>query len=239
MEPAGPPPRDPREPLPEERRTEVIEEHAAGPPPGPPVRPPWQRGWWLLGLFGLAVLAGVLALIFLANDDDDEDDATPTTVTTTVSTTTVPETETTTEPTTTEAPETVSVPDAVGQDHVEAGAAVDDAGLIANTFPVPSQDPRGTVVAQSPAAGTQLDEGSPVQLNVSVGPDSPPDAQVPDVTGPDEADARATCREAGFTCLTRDTSAPSPEEVGEVVDQEPAAGTSAEELTQITLFVGR
>jgi serine/threonine-protein kinase len=244
MQPGDPPPRVPAARVPEERRTQVIEESGPPHPPGPPRRPPWQRGWWLLGLFGLAVLAGAFALIYLANDDEDGDAGPSTTVTTTApETTTTTPTDTDGSPTTTTEPEPepepVAVPDAVGRDHVEAGAAVDDAGLIANTVPVPSQEPQGTVVAQSPRAGTQLDEGSPVQLNVSLGPDPPAEAQVPDLTGPGEREARATCREANFTCVTRDTAAPSSEEVGEVVDQEPAAGTSAETLTQITLFVGR
>ncbi len=234
-------PRDPRPPgEPYERRTEVIEERS---PEGPQRPPPWWReSWWLLGLLGVVVLGGVLALLFLGGDDEDgRTDARPTT-TVTVETETEPDVETETEAATTTvttAPEQVSVPDAIGQDHVGAGAAVDDVGLVADTFPVPSDEPRGTVVAQNPDPGTELAEGSPVRLNVSLGPASRPTGEIPDVTGPAAADARARCREANFTCLTRETAAPSAEEVGEVVDQEPAAGSPAEVLTQITLFVGR
>jgi beta-lactam-binding protein with PASTA domain len=94
-------------------------------------------------------------------------------------------------------------------------------------------------VAQNPDPNTQITEGDHVRLNVSTGPATRPTGEIPDFTGPDEHGARARCREANFTCRTVDRNAPSPEEVGEVIDQAPAAGTSAEVLTQITLFAGR
>jgi serine/threonine-protein kinase len=149
---------------------------------------------------------------------------------------TVAETETETE---TAEPETAEVPDVVGQDHVEAGAAVADAGFLAETYPVRAAEPAGQVIAQNPDGGTELQEGERVRLNVSSGEGAPPTADVPDVTGPDVQDGLETCREANFTCRVVERDAPSQEEVGEVIDQRPAAGSRAPELTQITLFVGR
>jgi beta-lactam-binding protein with PASTA domain len=147
------------------------------------------------------------------------------------------EVETETEPV---EPQEVDVPDVMGQDHVDAGAAVDDAGLVANTHPVPDEtQERGTVVAQNPDGGTRVNEGSPIRLNVAIGPDERESVQVPDVTGDDEADARRQCREAGLTCLTVNREAPRPDTVGRVILQEPSPGTSVEELTQIRLYVGR
>jgi serine/threonine-protein kinase len=151
------------------------------------------------------------------------------TQTTTVTTTT----------TTTTAPETAAVPDVVGQDHVDAGAAVEALGLVADSYPVPSDEAAGTVVSQNPAAGQELETGESVRLNVSLGPDPPEPIEVPDVTGPEASEARAQAREAGFTVRTIYREAPQPDNVGEVLDQRPAAGTTAPALTQITLFVGR
>jgi eukaryotic-like serine/threonine-protein kinase len=149
-----------------------------------------------------------------------------------------PEVVTTVE-TVTEPAETITVPDVVGDDHVEAGATVDGRDLIADSYPVESDETRGTVISQSPAAGTEVAPGTHVRLDVAIGPGERPTAIVPDVTGPDEVEARATAREAGFTVLTIDRPAPTPEERGEVVLQRPAAGTEAPVLTQIRLYVGR
>jgi eukaryotic-like serine/threonine-protein kinase len=145
----------------------------------------------------------------------------------------------TTVETVTEPAETVTVPDVVGDDHVAAGATVDARALIADSFPVESDEVRGTVVAQGPAGGSEVAPGTHVRLEVAIGPGDRPTAVVPDVTGPNEIEARATVREAGFTVLTIDRTAPSPEERGEVILQRPAAGTRVPVLTQIRLFVGR
>lgn len=148
--------------------------------------------------------------------------------------TTVTETVTQTE---TVAPATVEVPDVVGEDHVSAGAQVDDAGLVANTYAVPSDELRGTVLVQNPDAGTKLPEGSSVRLNVALGPEPRRTLTVPDLTGMKAAEARDRCRRESFTCRTLERAAPG--DVGDVVDQRPGAGTKAAELSQITLFVGR
>jgi beta-lactam-binding protein with PASTA domain len=149
-----------------------------------------------------------------------------------------PEVVTTVE-TVTEPAATITVPDVVGDDHVAAGATVDGRDLIADSYPVESEETRGTVISQSPAAGTEVAPGTHVRLDVAIGPGERPTAIVPDVTGPNEVEARATAREAGFTVLTIDRVAPTPEERGEVILQRPAAGTEAPVLTQIRLYVGR
>jgi eukaryotic-like serine/threonine-protein kinase len=149
-----------------------------------------------------------------------------------------PEVVTTVE-TVTEPAETVTVPDVVGEDHVEAGATVDGRDLIADSYPVESDETRGTVISQSPTPGTQVAPGTHVRLDVAIGPGERPTAIVPDVTGPDEVEARATAREAGFTVRTIDRTAPTPEERGEVILQRPAPGTEAPVLTQIRIYVGR
>jgi serine/threonine-protein kinase len=116
---------------------------------------------------------------------------------------------------------------------------VDGLNLIADSYPVESERARGTVVAQDPEGGTPVSPRTHIRLDVAIGPGERPTAVVPDVTGPSEVEARATVREAGFTLLTIDRMAPSPEERGEIILQRPAAGTRVPVLTQIRLFVGR
>jgi serine/threonine-protein kinase len=153
---------------------------------------------------------------------------------------TVTETETETEAETeTEPPATTTMPDVLGTELGDAVEQVLDAGLLPDTYPVPSSDERGTVVAQRPDPGTSAEEGARVRLNVSLGEGERADREVPDLTGPELAEALRTCADAGFTCRSLDREAPSAEERGEVIDQQPAAGSGAPELTQITLYVAR
>lgn len=150
-----------------------------------------------------------------------------------------PETTVTVTTTLTEAEATVTVPDVLGDDHVEAGAEIDALPLIADSFPVESGEPRGTVVGQNPAGGTRVAEGTHVRLEVALGPGERPNAPVPDVTGLPEEEARAMVRESGFTVRTVDQDAPTAGRRGEVLRQDPEPGTSAPVLGQVTLFVGR
>ena len=149
-----------------------------------------------------------------------------------------PEVVTTVE-TVTQPAETITVPDVVGDDHVAAGATVDARDLIADSYPVESDETRGMVISQNPAAGTEVAPGTHIRLDVAIGPGERPTAIVPDVVGRNEVEARATVREAGFTVRTIDAIATTPEERGDVILQRPAAGTRVPVLTQIRLFVRR
>ena len=64
----------------------------------------------------------------------------------------------------------VKVPDVQGQSSADAAQALASAGLVPIVIQVPSQQPRGTVVAQDPASGQQAPAGSKVRINVSGGP---------------------------------------------------------------------
>ena len=64
----------------------------------------------------------------------------------------------------------VEVPDVVGLLVEEAQAALAEQDLTANVVQVPSNEPEGTVVAQSPAGGAEATRGDAVRLNVSRGP---------------------------------------------------------------------
>jgi beta-lactam-binding protein with PASTA domain len=63
----------------------------------------------------------------------------------------------------------VPVPDVTGRTQQDATAALRQAGLNVSIAQVPSSQPKGTVVAQSPAAGQKVAQGHSVRLNVSNG----------------------------------------------------------------------
>jgi hypothetical protein len=220
-------------PQPHQRVVQEVVEGGAPPPPAPGNPWPWIILLLVLVGFGLA------ALWLWQNDEKDA--GTRTVIVETLET--VPgATGTTTVTTPTAAPKVaarVSVPDVVGQSQVDAGATVERGGLRADSYPVASSEPRGTVVSQDPPAGQEVDAPSTLRLNVSLGEGARAAKSVPDVTGPKESDARAAARAAGFTVRTVDRDSPTAEELGEVLTQEPAAGSSAPELTQITIYVGR
>jgi eukaryotic-like serine/threonine-protein kinase len=160
-------------------------------------------------------------------------------------TTTVTQTETATRTetdtrTVTAEPETTPLPDVVGRDYVEATSAVVAAALVPQAFPVASSEAAGTVVAQNPRGGNDAERGSLVRLNVSRGAESDRGStEVPDVTGPKVEDAVVAVAEASLTWRIVLRDAPTSEEVGEVIQQQPAPGRSVAGYTQITLFVGR
>lgn len=156
--------------------------------------------------------------------------ATTTTATTTTHATTT--TATTTQTTTTTAQ--ASVPDVVGSTLSSSVAQMRAERLLADSYPVASDQGGGTVVAQNPVAGTNVDAGSIVRLNVSTGSDRP-SITVPDVTGANQAAARRTLSKI-FTVRTVYRSG---EEPGVVVGQLPAAGAQAKRWAQVIIYVGR
>ena len=205
---AEPPPRDPTDPAddetvivpPDEPVDETIVRDEWGPetvvtPPAepdavvveetPPPRKPPTLWPWLLALLVL-VLAGIGAF-FLLSGDDDEPSATTSATTTQVAERTVP--------------------DVVGTTSSQATQTLREAGFEANLVSVPSDRPPGTVVAQSPAAGSTETEGTSVRLNVAVAP-----------TGATTTEATTTA--PSTTAPTTTAPAPQPATVPDVVGDE-------------------
>jgi eukaryotic-like serine/threonine-protein kinase len=150
--------------------------------------------------------------------------------------------------------ERVEVPDVVGQSEVDAATALAKAGLEAAAKQVPSDQPDGTVVAQSPRAGEQAAKGTRVQINVSGGrtttggtttstttttTTSSNTVTVPDLVGSTFADARRQLRDLGLRADRKDV--PSSEPYGNVVAQYPAPGSTAKKggSIRVNVSVGR
>lgn len=67
-------------------------------------------------------------------------------------------------------PSSVAVPNLISLTVGDAVAQLTQLGLQSNVVNVPSSQSAGTVVAQNPGSGTEVDRGSTVRLNVSKGP---------------------------------------------------------------------
>ncbi|HEU5421186.1 MAG TPA: PASTA domain-containing protein [Streptosporangiaceae bacterium] len=88
------------------------------------------------------------------------------------------------------------LPNFKGQQVATAQAAAAAGGYSINPVQAPkSNQPSGTIVRQSPPAGSPIKSGEVVTVYVSAGP---PQAAVPDVRGMDVHEAEKTLREAGF-----------------------------------------
>lgn len=97
-----------------------------------------------------------------------------------------------------------------------------------------STSPVGTVLEQSPAAGTPFTAGQTVELTISGG-----STMIPEVTGRSREDAAALIAESSLTEATPvyvETSDPA--QVGMVLAQSPASGTMAVTGAPITLTIG-
>lgn len=135
-------------------------------------------------------------------------------------------------------PETVRVPALAGRKLDKARAQLKEDGLepgmVTREF---SEDvPRGSVVSARPADGTKVRAGTAVALVVSKG--SPID--IPDVTGSDEADAKAELVEAGLKVKIATERVNSSEyDKGQVVRQTPKPGGRAAEGDTVTLTLSK
>ncbi len=135
-------------------------------------------------------------------------------------------------------PAPVVVPDLTGMARAGAEAVITDAGLVLGTVTEQYSDtvPAGSVISQTPTAGTSVAPGTAVDLVVSKGP-AP--VIVPNVTGMTQADAETTITEAGLTvgAVTEQYSDTVP--AGIVISQAPPAGVGVELGTAVDLAVSK
>ena len=136
-------------------------------------------------------------------------------------------------------PATVTVPDVTGRAQEAAQRQLNSAGLKAGVVYVPSDQPEGTVVSQSPEAGTTQKRGARIQLNVSLGPSPGQQRAVPDVRGQDPAAAKTRLESAGFKVQTLPQGVTDANQIGTVVDEQPAGGRRAPVGSTVTIYVGR
>jgi eukaryotic-like serine/threonine-protein kinase len=134
-------------------------------------------------------------------------------------------------------PAQVSVPGVTGQAQAAAEAALTTAGLTVGTVTQQASEEKtpGTVLSQSPGAGTSLRAGGSVNLVVA---QAPSEVAVPGVVGQGEAQAAAELGRAGFTPKTASATTAEPTLVGVVLKQTPGAGQRAHRGATVTITVG-
>jgi eukaryotic-like serine/threonine-protein kinase len=132
-------------------------------------------------------------------------------------------------------PRQVSVPEITGQSVDEAAATLEDVGLELGEQTQETSDDfeEGTISAQSPSAGSEVDKGSAVDVVVSTGAEV---ATVPFVEGQSEEEATANIEAAGL--IPEVTREPSDEvEEGIVSEQDPPGGTEVSAGDTVTITV--
>jgi eukaryotic-like serine/threonine-protein kinase len=133
-------------------------------------------------------------------------------------------------------PQEVSVPEVSGESQAAATATLAAAGLKVTVVKREVSEPSpGTVISQSPSAGSSLSVGSQVTIVVAQGPKQ---TAVPSVVGQGEVQAVATLTAAGFTSTTVTRTVTEPSKVGVVVQQSPAAGHKLAKGGSVTIAVG-
>ena len=144
----------------------------------------------------------------------------------------------------------VVVPQVVGQTQGDALAALNKVGLESKLQNVGSSQPSGTVVAQKPAAGKEVDKGSTVTLNISTGTPSTTTAAttttvptstnasrvtVPTVTGLFQAPALRRLNTLRLRPVV--VYQQSSQTANRIISQSPAAGSSVGRGSRVRVVV--
>ncbi|HWJ45339.1 MAG TPA: Stk1 family PASTA domain-containing Ser/Thr kinase [Gaiellaceae bacterium] len=133
-------------------------------------------------------------------------------------------------------PKPVIVPSVVGSTFDSANSALMGAGFAVRRKDVESDQPKNTVVDQSPAGGTYQPPGATITLSVSKGPTT---STVPDVTSLAQADAVAQLRASGFRVRIVSQPVTDPNQDGIVQTQDPAGSAKAPPGSTVTIAVGK
>lgn len=132
--------------------------------------------------------------------------------------------------------DSVTVPDVTGMTLEEARAALEDAGLVPGALEpgvATPERPQGTVLAQSPAPGTEVDEGSAVDLVVA----GSGGVVMPDLAGLTRAEAEAAVVAAGLVVERVIDVYSDDVPAGQVADQTPVAGSTVTAGSPVTISV--
>ena len=134
----------------------------------------------------------------------------------------------------------VEVPDLVGKTEEEAQEILSKLGLgRKKSGEEVSDQAKGLISSQDPAAGQQVEKNTTIYYNLSKGEES---LTVPDVTNRTQEDAEQILADMGFTVnVTKDytDNYDTYVEAGYVISTDPEAGTSANSGDQITILVSR
>jgi eukaryotic-like serine/threonine-protein kinase len=129
-------------------------------------------------------------------------------------------------------PKTTTVPNVVGLSQSAATTELQNAGFSVVALTAPSSSvATGAVISQSPAAATQLAPQQSVTITVSSG------ASVPNVIGKSLSSATQSLKSAGLVVGTVTNQSSSSVANGDVISQNPSAGTSSQAGSSVDLVV--
>jgi beta-lactam-binding protein with PASTA domain/tRNA A-37 threonylcarbamoyl transferase component Bud32 len=133
-------------------------------------------------------------------------------------------------------PAKVTVPNVTGQNEASATSELSNVGLKADVTEEESDETPGTVLRQSPSAGSKVEKGGTVTIVVAKASTK---VQVPGVIGQDQGAASSALSAAGLTVIadTQDVTDPAQDEI--VVDQDPAEGAEVKKGSKVTIVVGK
>ena len=131
----------------------------------------------------------------------------------------------------------VAVPDVVGLTQETAGTTITSAGLVVGEV---SEEPTlgvepGTVTAQDPAAGTEVEESSAVDVVVA----TVPVAKVPDVVGDSQEEATAKLAQEGLRLGDVKYAYDTKTDAGFVTEQDPPADEEVVVGSEVQLTVSK
>jgi serine/threonine-protein kinase len=130
-------------------------------------------------------------------------------------------------------PGTVLVPSVQNLPQAQAIEELEDRGLRATVDRRPSESVReGLALRTVPSAGEEVERGERVQLFISSGPE---EVAVPEVIGLSSDSAEGQISDAGLVPAVQEQESEEPE--GEVIAQDPSAGTELERGSTVTITV--
>ncbi len=131
-------------------------------------------------------------------------------------------------------PDQVKVPSLVGLTKKNAEEQLKGWKLVPEWVQVDSEKPKDEVVGTDPKAGTELQEGSTVKVEISLANRK----KVDDVTGLTAEAAREILGNSRFNVRVENTPTDDPARVGRVISQDPNGGQVRKVGTTITIYVG-
>jgi eukaryotic-like serine/threonine-protein kinase len=132
-------------------------------------------------------------------------------------------------------PEQVAVPDVTGLSRESAESRLREEGFTVSVAEQESDVTEGDVISQSPSGGTELTRGDTVTITVSTGR---PQADVPDVIGMSERNARSALKAAGLEPVVQQRTVTDQDQDGVVVEQRPGPGTQLDRGRQVVIVIG-
>jgi PASTA domain len=131
----------------------------------------------------------------------------------------------------------VAVPNVTGRTQAQATSALQAAGLTGaptTTTNCTAAD-NGNVVTQDPVGGTSVRKGTSVTIGVCSAAPAP--VTVPDVIGESQAAATANLQAQGLNASSATTGSCDPADFGNVVTEDPTAGTAVAEGSSVTIGI--